>query len=90
MDKISVQIIIKGRVQNVGFRYHTRQKALELGIFGFVKNMPNGTVYCEAEGKQLLVSDFIEWCKKGPTWAKVTSINTQLQPLCNYSVFDIM
>jgi len=49
--KKHVNITVKGRVQGVGFRYSAMEAAEELGIKGFVRNMPDGSVYIEAEGE---------------------------------------
>ena len=88
-NKKSYQLTIKGRVHNVGFRYHTHEKAIELGINGFVLNKPNGNVYIEAEGYENNLIEFINWCKKGPNWATVIEVNIIEQPLCGYSLFEI-
>jgi len=58
-------------VQGVFFRASTREKAVELGIKGIVRNEPDGGVYIEAEGGEENLSRFIEWCRHGPAHAKV-------------------
>lgn len=88
-NKKSYQLTIKGRVQNVGFRYSTKEKAIQLGIKGFVKNLANGNVYCEAEGELSQITEFIAWCKKGPGWATVIEVFKTEQPLYNYVSFEI-
>lgn len=67
-------IKISGRVQNVGFRYSTIQKAKELKINGFVQNLPNKSVYIEAQGEEIALEHFVLWCKTGPDWARVDKI----------------
>jgi acylphosphatase len=66
-----LSIKISGRVQGVFFRASTRQKAEELGIKGFVRNEPDGSVYVEAEASSEKLNEFVEWCKKGPSAARV-------------------
>ncbi len=88
-NKKSIQINIAGRVQNVGFRYHTQEKAKQLGINGFVQNQANGNVYIEAEAAENILTQFATWCKKGPDWAKVTDIRITEQPLCGFASFEI-
>ncbi len=83
------QISITGRVQNVGFRFHTQDEAVKLGINGFVKNMPDGSVFIEAEGPEPQLNKFISWCHKGPSWAKVFDIKIAEQPLMGYVTFEI-
>lgn len=85
----SYQITISGRVQNVGFRYSTHEKAIQIGIKGFVKNLPNGSVYCEAEGNLNDLNEFIAWCHKGPNWATVLNVIKIEQPVCGYEKFEI-
>lgn len=82
-------ISIKGRVQGVGFRYHTKKKAFELGIKGFVKNKVDRSVYIEAEAEEDKLLLFINWCEKGPDWAYVETIHHSQSPVQNYSTFDI-
>ena len=88
-QKQSVQIRISGKVQNVGFRHHTYQKALELDIHGFVKNMPDGSVYIEAEAPEPNLNEFEIWCHRGPDWARVLEVKVTKQPLQNFTDFSI-
>ncbi|MDQ2179599.1 acylphosphatase [Marinifilum sp. D714] len=85
----SVNITVFGKVQGVGFRYHTRKAAQRFGVNGFVKNQVNGTVYVEAEGDELAVELFCEWCKQGPDWARVDRINICDAGAKEYSGFEI-
>jgi acylphosphatase len=61
-------------VQGVGFRYNALQKAKELHVTGFAQNRPDGSVLIEAEAESELLIEFVHWCQKGPSWAKVTDI----------------
>lgn len=88
-DRIAYIIVVYGKVQGVGFRYYTQKKAEELNITGYVKNKPNGTVYIEAEGNEVDIETFIDWCNIGPSWARVTRIEKQKVPLLNYTEFLI-
>ena len=83
------QIQIFGRVQGVGFRYFTQRKAQETNVKGFVKNRPDGSVFIEAEGKTQNLEVFINWVKKGPSWAMVTQYNISELPLAGYENFSI-
>jgi len=76
-------------VQNVGFRYHTRKKAQELGISGFVKNEADGSVYAEAEAKEESLDQFILWCHNGPSWARVDNVNIQDSQVQGYEGFEV-
>lgn len=85
----SLQIIVSGRVQNVGFRYATHEKALQIGIKGFVKNQMDGSVYIECEADEDLLNQFVLWCHQGPNWAKVYDVKVSDQPIMNYTSFEI-
>lgn len=71
---ISVALTISGRVQGVGYRYFVQKKAIELGLNGFVQNLPNGSVYAEAEGSVEAVNLLIDSSRKGPAFAKVRDV----------------
>jgi acylphosphatase len=66
-----LSIKISGKVQGVFFRASTKGAAEHLGISGFVRNEPDGSVYIEAEGEEEKLNQFMEWCRIGPPRAKV-------------------
>jgi len=68
-------VIIEGRVQGVFFRYHTQEVAVRLGLKGWVKNRPDGSVEAVFEGDREKVSQVIEWCHRGPSQARVTKVH---------------
>ena len=76
----AASISVYGKVQGVGFRYHTSKKADEYNINGFVRNKPDGSVYIEAEGEEIDLLAFIDWCEVGPQWSRVIKIETQTIP----------
>jgi len=88
-EKVLYKINISGRVQGVGFRYNAAKEARNRGITGIVKNLSNGEVYIEAEGLRDDLSDFVEWCKKGPAFAYVESVNVDSFPPEYYDEFRI-
>jgi len=61
-------------VQGVFFRAGTQSKAKELGLVGWVKNTPNGSVEAVFEGASDRVEDMIKWCHQGPSTAKVNQV----------------
>lgn len=87
--KRSVKVNIYGKVQGVGFRYSTLQKANEMGIKGFVKNRTDGSVYMEIEAEGKLLEEFLYWCRKGPSWSRVDDIVVNDIPFSNYNNFTI-
>ncbi len=80
-----VRLFIKGKVQGVFFRVNARKVAIENNLTGWVKNTPDGNVEIETSGKQNDLDKFINWCKKGPEGAIVTSL---LLTKCNNSSFE--
>lgn len=88
MEKACI-VNIFGRVQNVGFRYHTQKSAESLHITGFVKNQPDGSVYVEAEGEATNLDHFVLWCHQGPRWARVDRVEIQEMPVQGYERFVV-
>ena len=80
-----VHLLIKGKVQGVFFRVSGRKVALENNLTGWIKNAPDGDVEIETCGKQNDLDTFINWCKKGPDRAVVTSL---LVTKCDNHSFD--
>jgi acylphosphatase len=71
---VHINITIKGRVQGVWFRKYTESKAKSLGITGFVKNLPDGSVFAEAEAERPVLDEFIAWCHVGSPLASVKEV----------------
>ena len=88
-DLIHKNIRISGRVQGVGFRYAARNMAFLLGIQGTVRNLPNGDVYIEAEGKRVQMDEFIAWCREGPPRARVEKVEVIEGEFLGYRNFQI-
>ena len=83
------QILIQGRVQNVGFRYFTFKTARMLKLSGFVRNEMDGSVYIEVEGNESNVNEFIKEVRKGPSWARVDQVDVNICPVQNFSEFYV-
>lgn len=71
----TVKLVIKGNVQGVFFRASAQKVATGLQITGIVKNTKEGHVEVIASGQQQHLDQFIEWCREGPTKAKVEEMN---------------
>ena len=69
-----VSIRVSGRVQGVCFRAYAQKRAIDFGLSGYVKNMPDNSVYMEAEGADEDVDKLVEWARQGPPAARVTDI----------------
>ena len=83
------KISVSGKVQGVFFRKYTQEKAQQLGLSGFVRNQPDGSVYIEAEGEEDVLKTFVEWCRKGPPAAVVSKISTEESDLVGFDGFGI-
>ncbi|MCL4848926.1 MAG: acylphosphatase [Acidobacteria bacterium] len=82
--------VVRGRVQGVGFRFHTERRALAEGLSGFVRNRPDGTVEVEVEGEAEAVARF-EWALgQGPPGARVDRLETtELAPTARAEGFTV-
>ncbi len=69
-----VHLFISGRVQGVFFRSNTERKARELGLVGFVRNLPDGRVEAVAQGEDKKVDELVEYCRTGPSAADVENV----------------
>lgn len=70
-EVIRVHILVKGRVQAVGFRAHVEYHALQIGVLGWVRNVGKDSVEAVAEGKRSQIEWFIDMVKQGPKLARV-------------------
>lgn len=88
--KIQIKVIVKGRVQGVFYRANTKDTADRLGIKGYVKNLPNGSVEAVFEGEKPVVTQMVEWCHKGPAAAKVGHVTAEKAEMAsNFEIFEI-
>lgn len=76
-----VALTITGRVQGVFYRREAERQAQKLGLGGFVRNLDNGRVYAEAQGRDDAVGAFIRWCRHGPENARVEDVAVREIPL---------
>jgi len=74
-EKVRVHIVVSGRVQGVFYRSETQEKAQQLGVSGWVKNLSEGRVEAVFEGERDKVEQMVEWAKKGPSGAIVNDLN---------------
>ena len=88
MTRVHLQIV--GRVQKVYFRQSTRDKALELGLRGWVRNRKKGTVELVAEGDPQRIEDLVAWCHHGPEHAQVERVDRwDIEPVDLPEGFDV-
>jgi acylphosphatase len=86
----SVHLLIKGKVQGVFFRATAKDVAEELGMRGWVKNTSEGNVEIAASGEDEQVERFIEWCKAGPSMAKVSEVVVEETATIHFQSFSIL
>jgi len=79
MPDIQAHVIVSGRVQGVFFRSGTEDMANELGLKGWVRNLPDGRVEAVFEGDEKKVRKMVEWCRKGPRFANVTGVEVEFK-----------
>lgn len=84
------QYYISGTVQGVWFRAATQDKARELGILGWVKNLSDGRVKVCACGDKQQLQQLESWLWQGPTAAKVTAVQTEDMPEQTFTDFSII
>ncbi|MBK9293760.1 MAG: acylphosphatase [Oligoflexia bacterium] len=74
---VAKKVYISGKVQGVGFRFHAHEKAYELGVKGWVRNLKDGRVELFLVGSEQAVTQMLAWCHQGPPAAKVEKVEAQ-------------
>lgn len=75
MERARAHLKISGYVQGVFFRANTQDRALDLGLKGWVRNRSDGTVEAVFEGDKDKIEEMIKWCHKGPPGASVNGVS---------------
>ena len=78
-DLERAHVRVSGQVQGVFFRDSTRKKAEELGLAGWVRNLPDGEVEAVFEGPSQEVREMVRWCEEGPQHASVENVDTDFE-----------
>jgi acylphosphatase len=85
-----ITVHISGRVQGVGYRYFVLQRARNLGLTGYVRNLRDGGVEVAAEGEEQTLKSFLKDLQQGPAGAAVGKIETAWQESAgNIATFEI-
>ena len=74
---IRAHLVVRGRVQGVWFRGSMQDEAGRLGVAGWVRNRPDGTVEAEIEGERDAVDALIAWAGHGPPGARVSGVSVE-------------
>jgi len=89
-DSASLQAAVYGRVQGVFFRDFVKRHARELGLAGYVRNLPDSAVEVQAEGERRQLEKLIGYLKVGPPAARVDEVVTKWSEYTgNYSGFSV-
>ena len=86
------KIQVRGKVQGVFYRKSTKEAAEFLGVKGWVKNLPDGSVQIEAQGEGQSLLKLVEWCQKGPKNAVVKGVEVKElrdEPI-SFSSFEVV
>jgi acylphosphatase len=82
--------IVSGRVQGVGYRASAAHEARRLGVQGWVRNRPDGTVEVDAQGDETVLEFFLVYLRQGPLGARVKLVDVEWLPaLSDLGSFEI-
>lgn len=85
-----VRLEIYGKVQGVFYRASTREKAQNLGLTGWVKNRPDGSVEAVVEGPSDEVDELVDWTQEGPSRARVQNVEVaDEEPTGEFTGFEV-
>ena len=88
-DTEAVHLVVHGHVQGVFYRASTQKTAEGLGLSGWVKNRPDGSVEIHAEGSREKLEELVAWCRIGPAQAEVSTLGLCWTEAEGLSSFDI-
>ena len=89
-EYLRAHVVVHGYVQGVWFRASTKDAADRLGVTGWVRNLPDGSVEAVFEGAAKKVEEIVGWCHRGPAGAKVDNVEIQWEPYKKeFGHFDI-
>lgn len=74
---MQVRAVVRGRVQGVFYRAWTQQTARSLGLKGWVRNLPDGSVELLAQGAAEPLRELLRLCREGPPAARVTAVEEE-------------
>ncbi len=83
------EILITGKVQGVFFRKYACEAADAVGVTGFVKNLPDQSVYILATGTNEQLEEFINWCRQGSPRSKVENVEVKEMELKHFNLFQV-
>jgi acylphosphatase len=81
--------VVSGRVQGVGFRFFAERAAKKAGVFGWVRNLPDGRVETVVEGSDDAVERYLGEIRKGPLGSRVTGVTVEDRQPGDFESFEI-
>ncbi len=81
MTQKRVRVLVSGRVQGVFYRESLRRRVVELGVSGWVKNLPDGRVEAVFEGEEEAVREAVDYAREGPPFARVSGLRATAEPV---------
>ncbi|MBI4213457.1 MAG: acylphosphatase [Chloroflexi bacterium] len=91
MPDVAAHVVIRGRVQGVGYRVSLWQQARHQGLKGWVRNLENGSVEGMLQGPRSAVESVLGWTRVGPPGARVSGVDVDwVDPTDAFEDFDIL
>lgn len=87
--QVRAHVFVSGRVQGVGYRYATVETATQLGLAGWVRNLPDHRVEAVFEGTQEVVEQMLRWCHEGPPAALVKDVAVEYEEPEGLKKFEV-
>lgn len=88
-SRITLRLVIHGRVQGVFFRDSMRREAQNLSVAGWVRNRSNGTVEATVHGEPSAVDAIVRWARHGPQRAQVERVEIEPDD-GSYTSFEVI
>lgn len=89
MNTARVRVVVEGLVQGVWYRASCKKMAQEIGLRGWVRNLPGGKVEAVFEGDRDKLKEAVSWCCKGPPGARVDHCDSLWEPPAGEKIFEI-
>lgn len=90
-ERVAVRVIVSGRVQGVGFRAATRERADDAGLAGWVRNAPDGSVEAHLQGEAARISEVLAWIRAGgPPAGRVDALEARDVPVEDLVRFSVV
>lgn len=89
MARVARHVYVKGRVQGVAFRWYAQERANQLGVSGWIRNLDDGRVEVWVEGEQDSVEQMLAWLRRGPPSARVEGLEVSEREPENLPAFEV-